>query len=83
MTLRDRVWDASLKQLRKTGKFRISDLPFHEKQRYTVRRVLREMEIQGWLARESPRAATWRIGEQGKLYLNVSRDLIKDAWDER
>lgn len=81
MSLRELVWDASLKQLRKTGKFRISDLPFDEKQIYTVRRVLREMEKLGWLARENKRAATWRMGEMAKLHLNVSRNLIEESWE--
>jgi len=81
MTLRDQVWSASLLQLRKTGKFRISDLPFSGGQRQTVRRVLREMEMMGWLERENKRAATWRIGEEAALHLNVSRDNIEQAWD--
>lgn len=82
MTLRDRVWNTVLLQLRRTGKFRISDLhQFDDEQLHTVRRVLREMEELGWLARESKRAATWRIGEKGELYLNVSRKHIKQAWD--
>lgn len=80
MTLRERVWDTVLKQLRKTGKFRISDLPFDEGERHTVRPVLREMEALGWLARKSKLAAIWRIGENAELYLNVSRDHIKEAW---
>ncbi|SFG00781.1 hypothetical protein SAMN04488063_1113 [Halopelagius inordinatus] len=81
MILRDQVWSACLLQLRKTGKFRLSDLPFNEEQHHTVRRVLREMETMDWLARENKRAATWRIGEEAKLHLNVSRDHIKQAWD--
>jgi len=44
LTLRDQVWDAVLKQILKTGQFRISELPFEEGQRHTVRRTLREME---------------------------------------
>jgi len=63
MTLRDQVWDAVLKQILKTGYFRISDLPFDEGQRHTVRRTLRVMEEQEWLSRENNRAATWRMGE--------------------
>jgi len=43
MTLRDDTWNAVLVQLRKTGQFKISDLPFDESKRHTVRRVLREM----------------------------------------
>lgn len=79
MTLRDEVWDAVLKQLVRTGYFKISDLPFDEGQRHTVRRVLREMEDLGWLERENNRAAIWRIGETGKLHLNVSADKIQQA----
>ena len=79
MTLRDEVWDAVLKQLVKTGKFKISDLPFDEGQRHTVRRVLREMEDIGWLRRENNRAATWRMGELAEMHLNVSAEKIKEA----
>ena len=79
MTLRDHVWNAVMKQLVKTGQFRISDLPFDESQRHTVRRTLREMEQMGWLSRENDRAATWRMGEQAELFLNVSPDKIKAA----
>lgn len=79
MTLRDNVWNAVLKQLIKTGQFRISDLPFDEGQRHTVRRVLREMEDQRWLARENERAATWRMGELAVLHLNVSADQIRQS----
>lgn len=79
MTLRDEVWNDVLKQLIKTGKFRISDLDFDESQTHTVRRVLREMEELGWLSRDSPRAAYWRMGELAELHLNVSEDTIKNA----
>jgi hypothetical protein len=81
MTLRDQVWHEVLLELRKTGCFRISELPFDEGQRHTVRRVLREMEEMDWLARESTRAAIWRMGEKAELYLNVSRDHIKRTWE--
>jgi predicted transcriptional regulator len=79
MTLRDQVWDAVLKQILKTGYFRISDLPFDEGQRHTVRRTLRVMEEQEWLSRENNRAATWRMGELAELHLNVSADKIEAA----
>lgn len=79
MTLRDQVWNAVLKQIVKTGYFKISDLPFEENQRHTVRRVLREMEELDWLERENNRAAIWRIGELGKLHLNVSVEKIISA----
>jgi hypothetical protein len=79
MTLRDAVWNSVMKQLIKTGQFRISDLPFNESQRHTVRRTLRTMEELEWLSRENDRAATWRMGENAELYLNVSADKIKAA----
>lgn len=79
MTLRDDVWNSVMKQLVKTGQFKISDLPFEEAQRHTVRRTLREMEEKDWLKRESNRAATWRIGETGMLHLNVSAEKIEAA----
>jgi len=81
MTLRDEVWNAVLKQLVKAGRFRISELPFREDQRYTVRRVLRKMEDMEWLERENKRAATWRMGEKAALHLNISADKIKQAWE--
>jgi predicted transcriptional regulator len=68
-----------MKQLVKTGKFRISDLPFTKSQRHTVRRTLRVMEEQEWLSRENDRAATWRMGELAELHLNVSADKIEAA----
>lgn len=79
MTLRDEVWNAVLEQLVKTGSFRISDLPFDESQRHTVRRVLREMEDLGWLSRENKRAATWRVGEMAELHLNISAEKLEQA----
>ena len=79
MTLRDEVWNSVMKQLVKTGQFRISDLPFNESQRHTVRRTLREMETMDWLSRENDRAATWRMGELAELHLNVSADKIQAA----
>ena len=79
MTLRDQIWNEVLKQLVQTGYFKISDLPFEEGQRHTVRRVLREMEDLDWLERENNRAAIWRIGDTGKLHLNISADKIRRA----
>ena len=81
MTLRDQVWHSVLLHLRRTGCFRISELPFEDEQTHTVRRTLREMEKHGWLARENSRSATWRIGEQAELHLNVSREHIQKSWD--
>ena len=83
MTLRDDVWNAVMKQLVKTGHFRISDLPFNESQRHTVRRTLRDMEEMGWLGRENERAATWRMGKLAEIHLNVSADKIKAARPDR
>ncbi len=74
MTLRDDVWNHVLVQLRKTGQFKISDLPFNEGQRHTVRRVLREMETLRWLTRDNNRAAIWKLGEVGKQNLNIHPD---------
>jgi len=82
MTLRDDVWHSVLTQLVKTGSFRISDLPFGESQRHTVRRVLREMENIGWLSRTNKRAATWRIGEMAEIHLNISAQKLKQATDD-
>lgn len=79
MTLRDEVWHATLRQIVKTGSFRISDLPFNDSQRFTVRRVLREMEDLGWLERENDRAATWRLGDKAESHLNVSVETIKQG----
>jgi len=79
MTLRDKIWDEVLDELRCTGRFKISDLDFHKSKRHTVRRVLREMEDYGWLRRTSERAATWRLGPKAEMHLNVSADHIKQA----
>jgi len=79
MTLRDEVWDEVLHELRRTGQFKISDLDFGPPQRHTVRRVLKEMEDFGWLRRTSERAATWRLGPQAEIHLNVSVDHIRQA----
>jgi len=80
MTLRDSVWNETLKQLIKTGRFRISELPFDDSERHSVRRTLKQMEEMGWLARESNRAAIWRMGEMSKQHLNVSEEHIERAW---
>lgn len=72
MTLRDEVWDEVLRTLIKEGKFKISDLKFDESERHTVRRVLRHMEEQGYLRRDTPQAKIWRVGERGREILNLS-----------
>lgn len=78
MTLRDQVWDAALRQVYNTGKFKIADLPFDESQRHTVRRALKSMEKHGWLERESERAAIWRLGPRAELILKVN-DEVREA----
>jgi len=77
MTLRDAVWNAVMKQIVKTGQFKISELPFEEAQRHTVRRVLREMEEMGWLSRESNQSAMWQSGEMAQLCLDIPSDKIR------
>lgn len=72
MTLRDEVWDAVIETLVEEGKFQIGDLNFEESERHTVRRVLRNMEDQGYLRRDSPQAKTWRAGERAKDYLALT-----------
>lgn len=79
MTIRDDVWDAVIEQLITTGKFKLSDLPFDESKRHTVRRVLNEMEENNWLTRDSENAAIWRLGEKAKLCLNVKADTLQAA----
>lgn len=77
--LRDEVWNATLEQVIKTGKFRVGDLPFRESQRHTVRCVLASMESLGWLRRNSEYDSTWRMGEKSELRLNVSIDKIEQS----
>jgi len=72
MTLRDDVWDATLRQLQEEGSFVISDLPFDESQRHTVRRVLREMEDRDWLTRENKQQKTWYAGKTANNLLQLS-----------
>lgn len=76
MTLRDDVWDEVLTTLVNRGKFKISDLPFDEGQRHTVRRVLRKMQEKGWLKRESEKAAIWRLGSKAEMLLDVSEEVV-------
>jgi DNA-binding IclR family transcriptional regulator len=72
MTVRDDVWDACIRLIVERGRFRISELPFEEGQRHTVRRVLKEMEKSGWLTRESPQGKTWYAGPDAKELLQLS-----------
>lgn len=69
MTLRDQLWDEILRTLCEVDSFRLSDLPFDGSQRYTARRVLRDMEDRGWLSREHERALDWHPGELAEKHL--------------
>ena len=77
-TLRDQIWDAALEQLAAKGNLRaaevIEDAGISESQRQTVRRTLRALEEDGWLERDSPQSSIWRLGEKGRILLNVSED---------
>lgn len=79
MTLRDSVWHETIEQLQRTGKFKISDLPFDEGQRHTVRRALKSMEEFGWLERETECSAIWRVGPTARRSLNISVERIEQA----
>lgn len=79
MTLRDQVWDEALEQLMTTGKFKLSDLPFDESERHTVRRVLRQMEEHNWLSRETEHSSIWRMGEKSEQYLAVAPNVVQKA----
>ena len=72
MTLRDKVWNEVIEVLTKEGKFKISELNFDESQRHTVRRVLKNMERQGFLRRETEHAKIWRAGPRAKELLDLS-----------
>ena len=79
MTLRDEVWDEVLFVLSSKGKFKISDLKFDKSQRHTVRRVLRQMENQGWLNRETEQAGIWRLGSRAEILLDVNDEVIEKS----
>lgn len=74
MAQRDNIWKEVLKLLARKGQFRISELPCAESQRHTIRRVLREMEVLGYVTRESNRSATWRVSEEAMLVLAVDAE---------
>ena len=82
MTVRDRVWDAVLRELvtEDDAKFKISDLDFTESERHTVRRVLREMEELSWLERTSDTGRIWYAGESAREFLKISNEaeLLED-----
>ena len=79
MTLRDEAWTTALEQIVKTGKFKLSDLPFKNSERHTVRRVLRELESFGWLERTSPHSSIWRPGPRAVFLLNLEDEKIEIA----
>lgn len=81
MTRRDEAWNAILEQLARTGKFKLTDLPFQENERATVRRVLRECEAYDWVYRTSEGSPIWRAGPKAELLMNFSEaklELIHD-----
>ncbi|WP_193365858.1 hypothetical protein [Halorubrum californiense] len=76
-TIRDETWNIVLEQIAERGEFRISDLPFEEGSRATVRRTLREMESHSWLTRDSEHSSIWRVGPKAELLLNISQEELK------
>jgi ribosomal protein S19E (S16A) len=82
MTTRDDVWDTVAHELKNRGKFKISELPFEEEQRHTVRRVLKEMEDIGWVRRTSEQAAIWRLGPVAETLLEVDEEVVARARDD-
>jgi len=76
-TVRDETWNIVLEQIIKTGKFKITDLPFETESRATVRRVLREMQSYSWLTRDSEHSSIWRAGPKAELLLNISQEKIE------
>ena len=79
MTLRDETWNTALEQVVRTGKFKLTDLPFNESEIHTCRRVLREMESYSWLERDSPHAAIWRAGPKAEMLMNLSEEKLRLA----
>jgi len=79
MTLRDDCWNTALEQIVRTGKFKLSDLPFTTSELHTVRRVAREMEDHEWLSRDSPSSAIWRAGPKAEMLMNLSEDKLELA----
>ena len=79
MTLRGDCWDTVLTILVEEGRFKLSELPFEDSQKHTVRRVVREMESKGWVERKSKQAAIWRIGPKGRLLLDVDEEVIEKS----
>lgn len=79
MTRRDEAWNAALEQIVRTGKFKLSDLPFRPEERSTVRRVLREAEEYGWLYRTSESSSIWRAGPKAEMLMNLSEEKLRLA----
>lgn len=75
MSLRDEVWNESIRWLIKYGEFDIEDLPFHASQRHTVSGVLSGMDELAWLRRDPRAARTWQPGALALQYLDVPRDV--------
>jgi hypothetical protein len=68
-----------LEQIARSGKFRLTDLPFKPEERHTVRRVLRQAETYEWLQRSSEGSSIWRAGPKAELLLNLSEDKLRLA----
>jgi hypothetical protein len=81
MTLRDEAWNSLLEQIARTGKFKLTDLPFRPEERHTVRRVLREAESYDWLCRSSEGSSIWRAGPKAEMLMNLSEDKLRLARD--
>jgi len=79
MTLRDAAWNAILEQTVRTGRFRLTDLPFKESERSTVRRVCREAEAYSWLQRSSEGSSIWRAGPKAEMLMNLSEEKLRLA----
>lgn len=79
MTLRDECWTTALEQIVRTGKFKLTDLPFKQSERHTCRRVLREMEDYQWLTRDTPHSSIWRAGPKAEMLMNLSEQKLKLA----
>lgn len=79
MTLRDQAWNSILEQVVRTGKFRLSDLPFKPEETATLRRVLRQMEVYDWLQRSSESSPIWRAGPKAEMLMNLSEQKLRLA----
>lgn len=80
-TVRDECWHEVLLLITEEGRFKISDLPFDEGQRHTVRRVLKVMQEYGWLTRDPPDSGRiWYAGDlaKDKLQLKSRAELLAD-----